>query len=233
MKNSILIIIIFTVFTACKNETKTPQNAVAVTDTKGAPDPTVKRYIGLLSHGTKGTFFRPCGKENTLWSVEDASGEATKRYKKVYQYGYDNQSVMAFVEASLLGKNGKNTEGVDNTLKISKIEKLEQKDWDGYCFGFEFVIFGSKPFWAVEISPKEGYIDFNDEKHLRYHHFRYVKPEIDGETRTYRTGSFDGTETLKIVIKKQPCMDKSNPKPYPFCGEVTLNETVYKGCAQW
>jgi uncharacterized membrane protein len=241
MKNSTLIFIIFSIFTACKNEAKPPQKAEAVVDTKSLPDPTVKRYIGLLSHGTKGTFFRPCGKENTLWGVEDASGEAIKRYKTVYQYGYDNQSVMAFVEASLLGKNSEqkatpspsDTEGVDNTLKISKIEKLEQKDWDGYCFGFEFVVFGSKPFWAVEISPKEGYIDFNDEKNLRYHHFRYVKPEIEGETRTYRTGSFDGTETLKIVIKKQPCKDKSSPKPYPFCGEVTLNETLYKGCAQW
>jgi uncharacterized membrane protein len=248
MKNSILIFVTFSVFTACKNEAKPPQKKETVVDAKSLPDPTVKRYIGLLSHGTKGTFFRPCGKENTLWAVEDASGEAATRYKKVYKYGYDNQSVMAFVEASLLGKNDKNvipshvaviasdsvaSEGIDNTLKISKIEKLEQKDWDGYCFGFEFVIFGSKPFWAVEISPKEGYIDFNDEKHVRYHHFRYVKPEIEGETRTYRTGSFDGTETLKIVIKKQPCRDKSNPKPYPFCGEVTLNETVYKGCAQW
>jgi uncharacterized membrane protein len=231
MKNVIQSLFVMSFLVACKNDPPPKQKPVPVVDAKTLPDPTVKRYIGLLSHGTAGTSFRPCGiKEETHWAIEDASGEAVKRYKKVYQYGYNNQSVMAFVNGSLLGKT---VDSLDNTLKISNIEKLEQKDWDGYCMGFEFVIFGSKPFWAVEISPKEGYIDFNDEKHLRYHHFRYVKPEIENGVRTYRTASFDGTETLKIVITEKDCKDKSNPKPYPFCGEVTLNETVYKGCAQW
>jgi uncharacterized membrane protein len=228
MKNTLFFLFLF--LFACKNDPPPKQKPVAVVDAKTLPDPTVKRYIGLLSHGTAGTTFRPCGKDETHWAIEDPSGEAIKRYKKVYQYGYNNQSVMAFVNGSLLGKT---IDSLDNTLKISNIEKLEQKDWDGYCMGFEFVIFGSKPFWAVEVSPKEGYIDFNDEKHHRYHHFRYVKPDIENGVRTYRTASFDGTETLKIVITEKDCKDKSNPKPYPFCGEVTLNETVYKGCAQW
>ncbi len=215
--------------TACKNDPKPPQQTAAG-NTKSEADPTIKRYIGLLSHGSEGTFFRPCGRDSTRWSVIDSSGEAVKRYKNVYQYGYDNQSVMAFVEASVLGKTANNT---DNTLTIKRIQKLEQKDWDGYCMGFEFVIFGSKPFWAVEISSKEQYIDFNDEANLKYHHFRYVKPVIVGDTRTYETVSFDGKETLKIVISKGNCKDESNPKPYPFSGEVTLNGKIYNGCAQW
>ena len=229
MKNIYLFLYAISLLTACKNDPKPPQQTVAV-DTKSEADPTIKRYIGLLSHGSKGTFFRPCGRDSTRWSVIDSSGEAVKLYKTVYQYGYDNQSVMAFVEASVLGKTADNT---DNTLTIKRIQKLEQKDWDGYCMGFEFVIFGSKPFWAVEISPKEQYIDFNDEANLKYHHFKYVKPVIVGDTRTYETVSFDGKETLKIVISKGNCKDDSNPKPYPFSGQVTLNDKIYNGCAQW
>ena len=229
MKNIYLFLYAISLLTACKNDPKPTQQTAAV-DTKSEADPTIKRYIGLLSHGSKGTFFRPCGRDSTRWSVIDSSGEAVKLYKTVYQYGYDNQSVMAFVEASVLGKTADNT---DNTLTIKRIQKLEQKDWDGYCMGFEFVIFGSKPFWAVEISPKEQYIDFNDEANLKYHHFKYVKPVIVGDTRTYETVSFDGKETLKIVISKGNCKDDSNPKPYPFSGQVTLNDKIYNGCAQW
>ncbi len=218
---------------ACDSKTNTSEKstteAAAKTDGTQA-DTEVKRYIGLFSYGSKGSFFRPCGRDSMMWSVVDSSGEMVTRYKTVYQYGYDNQSVMAFIDGSLLGKS---TEGSDNVLKINKLVKLEQKDWDGYCMGFEFVIFGSQPFWAVEISPKEQYIDFNDEANLKYHHFKYVKPVIEGETRTYETVSFDGQETLKIVIKKGQCKDDSNPKPYPFSGQVILNGKIYNGCAQW
>ncbi len=217
-------------FLSCQESaSKENKQAVAV-DTKSAPDAEVKRYIGLLSHGTGGTFFRPCGRDSTRWAVEDVTGEIAAKYKTVYPYGYDGQSVMSYVDASLLGKT---VDGTDNTIKIVKTEKIVQKDWDGYCMGFEFVVFGSKPFWAVEISPKEQYIDFNDEANLRYHHFKYVKPIIEGDVRTYETVSFDGKETLKIVITKSKCMDDSNPKPYPFSGKVNLNGKVYNGCGQW
>ena len=218
---------------ACESKTNTSEKSVteAVVKPDGTKaDTEVKRYIGLFSYGSKGSFFRPCGRDSTMWAVMDSSGEMATRYKTVYQYGYDNQSVMAFIDGSLLGKS---TNETDNVLKINTLVKLEQKDWDGYCMGFEFVIFGSKPFWAVEISPKEQYIDFNDEANLKYHHFKYVKPVINGDVRTYETVSFDGQETLKIVISKGQCKDDSNPKPYPFSGQVILNGKVYNGCAQW
>lgn len=218
---------------ACGSKSNTTDNSgsdVANSMDMTKPDLEVKRYVGLFSFGSKGSFFRPCGRDSMVWTVVDSSGEMEKLYKTVYAYGYDNQSVMAYIDGSLLGKTNN---GTDNVLKINKISKLVQKDWDGYCMGFEFVIFGSKPFWAVEISPKEHYIDFNDEPNLKYHHFKYVEPIIDGETRTYETASFDGQETLKIIIKKESCKDDSNPKPYPFSGQVILNGKVYNGCAQW
>ena len=226
-------IVLLLLITACDSKTNTSEKSAIDVSTK--PDGTkadteVKRYIGLFSYSSKGSFFRPCGRDSTMWAVVDSSGEMINRYKTVYQYGYNNQSVMAFIDGSLLGKS---TNEADNVLKINKLVKMEQKDWDGYCMGFEFVIFGSKPFWAVEISPKEQYIDFNDEANLRYHHFKYVKPVINGEVRTYETVSFDGKETLKIVITKSPCKDDSNPKPYPFGGQVILNGKIYNGCAQW
>jgi uncharacterized membrane protein len=231
MKKISLFLLMCIFICACNNTPKKTADSVPKVDTKTAPNDTVRTYIGLISHGSAGSFFRPCGRDSTRWAIVDSTGKMIETYKKVYQYGYDNQSVMAFVEGSLLGPN---TEGVtDNTLKISKIQKMEQKDWDGYCMGFEFVIFDDKPFWAVEISPKEQYIDFNDEANLRYHHFRYVKPIIEGEKRTYETFSFDGKETLKVVITKGDCKDESNPKPYPFSAQVVLNGKIYNGCAQW
>ena len=228
---NLIIGLFFTIALLSCQESPIKENVQAtVIDTKSAPDVEVKRYIGLLSQGNAGTFFRPCGRDSTRWAVEDVTGELASKYKTVYPYGYDSQSVMAYVDASLLGKT---VDGTDNTIKIVKTDKLVPKDWDGYCMGFEFVVFGSKPFWAVEISPKEQYIDFNDEANLRYHHFKYVKPVIEGDVRTYETVSFDGKETLKIVILKSKCMDDSNPKPYPFSGRVTLNGKGYNGCGQW
>ena len=232
-KINIISIALLLLIIACESKTNTSEKSVteAVVKPDGTKaDTEVKRYIGLFSYGSKGSFFRPCGRDSTMWAVMDSSGEMATRYKTVYQYGYDNQSVMAFIDGSLLGKS---TNETDNVLKINTLVKLEQKDWDGYCMGFEFVIFGSKPFWAVEISPKEQYIDFNDEANLKYHHFKYVKPITEGDTRTYETVSFDGKETLKIVITKGPCKDDSNPKPYPFSGQVILNGKIYNGCAQW
>jgi uncharacterized membrane protein len=220
-------------FINCESKNQpTNKNTQTQTSSKHLPDPTVKRYIGLFSVGSKGALFRPCAsKDSVQWTVIDSTGEMAKMYKNIYAYGYDNQTVMAFINGSLLGKNN---EGVtDNTLKISKVEHLEAKDWDGYCLGFEFVIFGSEPFWAVEISPKEKYIDFNDEPNQKFHHFKYVPPVVVNDIRTYETTSFDGSETLKIVIKPEDCSDKANPKPYPFKAEVTLNGKVYNGCAQW
>lgn len=231
MKNIIFSLLLIGFFAACQDApTQNNTTAANVADTKSAPDTVVKRYIGLLSHGSAGLFFRPCGRDSTRWAVVDVTGEAVAKYKTAYPYGYDNQSVMAFVDANLLGKT---VDGSDNTVRITKIDKVLPKDWDGYCMGFEFVIFGSKPFWAVEISPKEQYIDFNDEPNLKYHHFKYVKPVVEGDKRTYETVSFDGKETLKVIITKGNCKDDSNPKPYPFSAQVILNGKIYNGCAQW
>lgn len=220
------------IFINCESSTKpTNNNPQTPADTKSLPDPTVKRYVGLYSNGTKGKFFRPCAsKDSVQWAVVDSTGEMASLYKNIYPYSYDNQTVMAYVNGSLLGKN---TEGYANTIKINKVNRLEAKDWDAYCLGFEFVIFGTNPYWAVEISPKEQYIDFNDEPNLKFHHFRYVKPVLQNDIRTYETVSYDGKETLKIVIKPEDCSSKANPKPYPFSAKITLNGKVYNGCAQW
>jgi uncharacterized membrane protein len=219
-------------FINCESKSKpNNNNSQNLTSSKHLPDSTVKRYVGLFSMGSKGPSFRSCAsKDSVQWYVIDSTGELEKMYKNVYAYSYDNQTVMAFLYGSLLGKN---TEGYDNTLLVKKIDHLAAKDWDGYCLGFEFVIFGSDPFWAVEISPKEKYIDFNDDVNQKFHHFKYAKPVIVNDIRTYETVSFDGAETLKIVIKPEDCSDKANPKPYPFKAEVTLNGKVYNGCAQW
>ncbi len=228
-------LLLFFLLYACQSNSKETNNKVLENQNPlSQPNAEVKRYVGLLSMGSAGAYFRPCINAQTLWAVVDSSGQAiAAQHKKVYQYGYDNQSVMAFVDGSLLGKAQNADSSVSNILKINKLDKLAQKDWDGYCLGFEFVIFGSKPFWAVEISPKEQYIDFNDEPNLKYHHFKYVQPVINGDVRTYETESFDGTEKLKVVISKGSCKDDSNPKPYPFSAQVILNGKIYNGCAQW
>jgi uncharacterized membrane protein len=235
MRNILLAALYFCLpFLFINCESKNPptnNNTQNSTSTKHLPDTVVKRYVGLFSMGTHGPSFRPCAsKDSVQWLVIDSTGEMAKMYKNIYTYGYDNQTVMAFISGSLLGKT---TDGYDNTLRITKIDHLAAKDWDGYCLGFEFVIFGSDPYWAVEISPKEKYIDFNDEPSQKFHHFKYVKPVIVNDIRTYETTSFDGLEMLKIVINPEDCSDKANPKPYPFKAEVTLNGKVYNGCAQW
>ncbi len=219
-------------FINCESKNQpTNNNSQNLNLSKHLPDPTVKRYVGLLSMGSKGVSFRSCAsKDSVQWMIIDSTGELGKMYKNVYAYGYDNQTVMAFLYGSLKGKN---MDGYDNTIQVTKIDHLDAKDWDGYCLGFEFVIFGSDPFWAVEISPKENYIDFNDEPNQKFHHFKYTKPVVVNDIRTYETVSFDGEETLKIVIKPEDCSDKANPKPYPFKAEVILNGKVYNGCAQW
>ena len=82
--------LLLSLFTACHNA-PSKDNKADVVDEKSKPDDKVQRYIGLFSYGSKGSFFRPCGRDSARWAVIDSSGEMAMRYKTVYQYGYDNQ----------------------------------------------------------------------------------------------------------------------------------------------
>jgi hypothetical protein len=119
MKKISLFLLIIISLNACNDTSKTPSDNVSNVDIKTAPNDTVRTYIGLISHGSAGSFFRPCGRDSTRWAIVDSTGKMIDTYKKVYQYGYDNQSVMAFVQGSLLGRN--RDAATDNTLKISQI----------------------------------------------------------------------------------------------------------------
>jgi uncharacterized membrane protein len=219
---------------ACSNQTQPNNAATQAVPSSQLPNAEVKKYIGMVGSTAEGIFFRQCGKDTVSYAVMDSTGEIIKRIKAALPYGYEGQTVMATVEGTLKGKA---TEGVaaryDNVLTVHKITALAAKDWDGYCFGFEFVVFGTEPFWAVEIAKREGYIDFNDAGNEKYYHFKYNEPLREGDTTTYESVGFDGTGSIKIVIKKEKCNDGMSEKAYPFSATVSLNGKMYKGCAQW
>ena len=82
MKNIISAILLLSLFTACQNAPSKDGAQATAIDEKSAPDLATKRYIGLLSHGSAGTFFRPCGRDSTRWAVIDSTDEAIDLYKK-------------------------------------------------------------------------------------------------------------------------------------------------------
>jgi uncharacterized membrane protein len=235
MKKIVYLFLIILIINACQSSDNTSQKNASDTvkqDENTLPNLEQKPYFGLYSLDSK--TMRICGKDSVIYYVEDSANILTEAYTKTLRYRYPDQSAYVQVVGSLKGKN---TEGVaaqyTNTLSVSKVNKCEMKSWENNCFGFDFVGFGNKPFWNVDISKKLQLIDFNDIMNEKYYHFNYTVPKVEGDITTFESTDATGKMPIKIVIKKGTCNDGVNEKNYHFSCEVTLNGKVFKGCAQW
>jgi uncharacterized membrane protein len=97
----------------------------------------------------------------------------------------------------------------------------------------EFRVFGTEPFWSVEVSPSG--IVYNslaepDQKQT----FPYVTPlSADGRlpdtVRVYRLG--EQNNTLLIIRKVDNCSDGMSDNLYPYSGLFIQGDMVLEGCA--
>ena len=231
-----LFIICVNACNSSDNTFKNKQSNVNV-DSLSMPNNAVQKYYGLYFHSKEGSILRICGKDSLRYLVVDTTLNLEKQYQETLPYGYKNQTVYVQLEGTLKGKNAPNTEGVaerfENVLLVKNIVKIEPKDWDNNCFGFDLNGFGNEPFWSLEISKKLNLIDFNDVGSQRYYHFSYTIPEKKGDVAAYKSTSSDGQMTIEIVVKKCNCSDGMSDKTYPFNVEISLNGKKYSGCAQW
>ena len=239
MKKVLMICSLWFYLNACSsndNTFKNKQNGSNV-DSLSMPNNAVEKYIGLYFYSKEGSILRICGKDSLQYLVEDTSLNLEKKYKETLPYGYERQTVYVQLEGTLKGKNAQNTEGVAapfaNVLSVKNIVRIEPKDWDNNCFGFDLNGFGTEPFWSLEVSKKLDLIDFNDVGSQKYYHFNYAIPEKKGDVTSYKSTSYDGQTTIEVVVKKGNCNNGMNDKPYPFSVEVLLNGKKYAGCAQW
>jgi uncharacterized membrane protein len=97
----------------------------------------------------------------------------------------------------------------------------------------EFSVFGTEPFWNVEVSPS-GIVYSSLAEPDQNQTFPYVTPlSADGRfletVRVYRLG--EQNNTLLIIRKVDNCSDGMSDDLYPYSGLFIRGDMVLEGCA--
>ncbi|MFL5762582.1 MAG: hypothetical protein ACJ77K_01490 [Bacteroidia bacterium] len=113
-------------------------------------------------------------------------------------------------------------------IVLSGINSAEQQNHKNNCLFSEFWIFGTEPFWTIQISKEGNLIDFYDPMAQATTHFAYAEPKIKAGITYY--DATNGKNTISIQIRKEKCNGAIDPQ-YDYSAEVTLNGKSYHGCA--
>jgi uncharacterized membrane protein len=92
---------------------------------------------------------------------------------------------------------------------------------------------GNEPFWSLTVDGSEALLRTPEEPEgVAYSEGRWSHPE--GTTRRYearREEESGASETLKLEITEERCMDSMSGARYPFRAVLTRGTVLMKGCA--
>jgi len=94
--------------------------------------------------------------------------------------------------------------------------------------GVAFRAVGQEPGWLLEITNGEEILLVSDYGQNRYS-FPYVEPQED---KAARRTVFQVNETTSVLIEGKPCSDTMSGESFEVTVEVSLGETVLKGCGR-
>ena len=94
--------------------------------------------------------------------------------------------------------------------------------------GVAFRAVGQEPGWLLEITNGEEILLVSDYGQNR-HTFPYVEPQED---KAARRTVFQVNETTSVLIEGKPCSDTMSGESFEVTVEVSLGETVLKGCGR-
>ncbi|MES3016452.1 MAG: hypothetical protein V4721_01680 [Bacteroidota bacterium] len=241
MRTYILVLFAALVIQSCTNPQKQVETSDTITVIDSVPhiDSTVKAientpvvFKGLYTFGNEVRTFQDCSGTQTVYWVNDSIGNLQDRYGKTNRFpSYPYESVYAEVKGYLSGKSkmGYASE-YENVLVVTEVIKVKAKNYRTECYNYEFIALGNEPFWSVDIIPQERRIVFKDAGLEKATEFIYAPAKVSGDVHRYEATSA-GNKKIVVVIRKEKCSDGMSDREYNYSAQVTVNGTVYKGCA--
>ncbi len=235
MKTYIHILVVAFILQACnapERENNTTDTIEIVGRIDVHRDTTSSIFKGLYTLGNEVNIFQDCDGREKLYWVNDSTVNLGERYEKTNRFpSYPYESVYAEVRGYLSGKSklGYASE-YENVLVVTEIIKVEPKNFRTECYNYEFIAVGNEPFWSVDIIPNERRIVFKDVGQEKALEFIYAPARVTAGAHRYEATS-PGNGKLVVVIREERCSDGMSDRQYNYSAEVTVNGTVYKGCA--
>lgn len=185
-----------------------------------------KAFKGIYRSNTLNKTFEACDQPGIIHKVENTEG-IDSLFKKIYPNAYPGQGIYVEMLAEIHAAP-KNSGPFIDVLSLKECTKAEQKNQYNTCILSDYWVLGMEPFWQLQISAKEGLIDFYNPMEQSTVHFDYANPTVTNNITTYSSSS-DGN-TIKIVIKKEKC-NGAVDKQYEYSATIQLNGKNYSGCA--
>ncbi len=194
-------------------------------------DRTPKTFKGLFVINPEGNTFQDCDNQHIYWITDSTSQLRTKYEDAIKPLPYSKERAYAEVTGYLDGKakSGMATD-YDNVLVVTKIDRIEAKNFRTECYQYEFIALGTEPFWSLDIMPNEQRIILKDLSQNKSFEFPYEPANIGGGVYRFESKN-SSKDKLVVVIRKENCSDGMSDNTYNYSAEVVINSRTLKGCA--
>lgn len=237
-----LFLLALIVFAAdCKNDkletgnTKGTENSTsdAKKDSlKTIKSDTVTIFEGLYIINKNTNSFRDCRYPDSLYTVNDETGNLKKSYEKIFSVKNVYGSVYARFKGEKKATDGINSEKYPSTLYVKEVLQLEKKNFRNTCIYYDFWALGNEPNWSLQISKNENIIEFYDMAENKTYYYFYEEHVDEDGAIVYAAHNNIQRYTIKIRIRKERCSDTMSDTGYDYSAEVELsNGKKFKGCA--
>jgi len=247
MKNSIILPVLLTAFTACNNNTATtPHDSTSQHPTPGTAPPTVLTgtfqgtlpcadcpgmdyQISLFDDHTFHELVAYQGRGQGIASVETGTWKQTSDSTVMLQKKTDSSSFLASEgKLLLLDTKGKRIEGVLASNYILKpVEGGDRRQLlaEKSKAGIRFTASGNEPFWSLDLDNKK--IRFNN---VNGDSLQVTLPPARPNTDTLKVYT---TPDITISIRNTVCTDDMSGLMKPNTVQVQVKDKTYQGCGEY
>ncbi|MFX1703146.1 copper resistance protein NlpE N-terminal domain-containing protein [Chitinophaga sp. CC14] len=247
MKNSIILPVLLTAFTACNNNTTTTQNdSTTQHTTPGTATPTVitgtfqgtlpcadcpgmDYQISLFDDHTFHELVAYQGRGQGIASVETGTWKQTSDSTVMLQKKTDSSSFLASEgKLLLLDTKGKRIEGVLASNYILKpVEGGDRRQLlaEKSKAGIRFTASGNEPFWSLDLDNKK--IRFNN---VNGDSLQVTLPPARPNTDTLKVYT---TPDITISIRNTVCTDDMSGLMKPNTVQIQVKDKTYQGCGEY
>lgn len=237
----LFLLILMVIAAGCRNgkvetENKVSPENTAIVKSKDSSK-IIKRDTGAIFEGLyiinqNTNSFRDCRYPDSLYMVNDETGNLKKSYEKIFSVRNVYGSVFARFKGELKATEGINSEKYPSTLYVKEVLQLEKKNFRNTCINYEFWALGNEPNWSLQISKNENIIEFYDMAENKTYYYFYEEHVDEDGAIVYAAHNNIQRYTIKIRIRKERCSDTMSDTGYDYSAEVELsNGKKFKGCA--
>jgi uncharacterized membrane protein len=190
-----------------------------------------QHFKGLFLAGEGLQLFKACGSKEEIW-VEDPQGDLLKKHAALGNL-IDLEPVYVELEGTkqALTTGEGFASGYRQALHVSSVNSIRHWQANGQCFSTDFVAFGHRPEWNLQVLTKNSvYFKSIEGEFPIVESLLWQTPEQIGNQWKYvfRFRSPEA-ESMKVIFSKEPCQDGA--KSYAFKASINFRGSNYEGCA--